>query len=175
VRVEIAAAAVNFPDVLLVAGTYQIPVPAPSCRSEFAGVVVELGEGSTPSPSATGHGHHPGRAFAEQAWSHPRLTSVPDGVPFAVAGVRRGPPHGLARAAVVAAVQPGRSWSCSAPRGVGLAAVQLGAVLGARSPPSLLGGEARVAASYGASTLIDHRTSELRRRCASCSPGAPTW
>jgi NADPH:quinone reductase len=33
VRVKIGAAAVNFPDVLLIANEYQISVPPPSCRA----------------------------------------------------------------------------------------------------------------------------------------------
>ena len=44
VRVRVAAAAVNFPDVLLIAGEYQISVPPPFVPgSEFAGEIVEIG------------------------------------------------------------------------------------------------------------------------------------
>ena len=43
VRVRVNAAAVNFPDVLLIANKYQISVPPPFVPgSEFAGVVVEV-------------------------------------------------------------------------------------------------------------------------------------
>ncbi|MBO0856212.1 MAG: alcohol dehydrogenase catalytic domain-containing protein, partial [Nocardia sp.] len=46
VRVRVRAAAVNFPDVLLIGGKYQITVPPPFVPgSEFAGVVEELGPG----------------------------------------------------------------------------------------------------------------------------------
>jgi NADPH2:quinone reductase len=42
VRVKVAAAAVNFPDVLLIANEYQFSVPPPFVPgSEFAGVIVE--------------------------------------------------------------------------------------------------------------------------------------
>ncbi|HMF04248.1 MAG TPA: alcohol dehydrogenase catalytic domain-containing protein, partial [Acidimicrobiia bacterium] len=45
VRVQVGAAAVNFPDVLLVANEYQIHVEPPFVPgSEFAGVVSELGD-----------------------------------------------------------------------------------------------------------------------------------
>jgi len=45
VRVRVHAAAVNYPDVLLVANAYQIKVPAPFVPgSEFAGVVVEVAD-----------------------------------------------------------------------------------------------------------------------------------
>src|SRR5262245_32576481 len=46
VRVRVEAAAVNFPDVLLVAKQYQVTVPVPFVPgSEFAGVVAEVGDG----------------------------------------------------------------------------------------------------------------------------------
>jgi NADPH:quinone reductase len=46
VLVRIAAAAVNFPDVLIVANEYQIKIPTPFIPgSEFAGVVTEVGDG----------------------------------------------------------------------------------------------------------------------------------
>ena len=46
VRVRVAAAAVNFPDVLLVADRYQLSVPTPFVPgSEFAGVVEDIGDG----------------------------------------------------------------------------------------------------------------------------------
>ena len=47
VRVKVGAAAVNFPDVLLIANEYQISVPPPFVPgSEFAGVIVETGDGA---------------------------------------------------------------------------------------------------------------------------------
>jgi D-arabinose 1-dehydrogenase-like Zn-dependent alcohol dehydrogenase len=46
VRVRVDAAAVNFPDVLLVADEYQLTVPTPFVPgSEFAGAVAEVGDG----------------------------------------------------------------------------------------------------------------------------------
>ena len=60
VRVRVGAAAVNFPDVLLIANQYQISVPPPFVvGSEFAGVVVEVsGEtgGFTVGDRVTGTG-----------------------------------------------------------------------------------------------------------------------
>jgi len=48
VRVRVHYAAVNFPDVLMVAGSYQVTVPTPfTPGSEFAGVVDALGAGVT--------------------------------------------------------------------------------------------------------------------------------
>ena len=46
-RVRVGAAAVNYPDVLLVANRYQISVPTPFVvGSEFAGVIVEVADGA---------------------------------------------------------------------------------------------------------------------------------
>lgn len=48
VVVDIAAASLNFPDVLLVQGRYQVPAPVPfTPGSEFSGVVSALGAGVT--------------------------------------------------------------------------------------------------------------------------------
>ena len=46
VAVDIVYAAVNFPDVLIVANEYQVQVPVPFVPgSEFSGVVAALGDG----------------------------------------------------------------------------------------------------------------------------------
>ena len=48
IRVRVSAAAVNFPDVLIVANQYQISLPTPFVPgSEYAGVVAEVAEGVT--------------------------------------------------------------------------------------------------------------------------------
>lgn len=53
--VDVRTAAVNFPDVLLVANAYQVPAPLPFVPgSEFAGQVLAVGEGSPNSPLGTG-------------------------------------------------------------------------------------------------------------------------
>src|SRR3954452_23646445 len=48
VRVRVGAAAVNFPDVLIVANSYQVSAPTPFVPgSEFAGVVAEVSDDVT--------------------------------------------------------------------------------------------------------------------------------
>lgn len=68
VRVRVGAAAVNFPDVLLVADRYQATVPVPFVPgSEFAGVVTETADGVTDfavGDRVVGTGMH--GAFAEE-------------------------------------------------------------------------------------------------------------
>src|SRR5271170_6668404 len=48
VRVRVHIGAINFPDLLVIANTYQMSAPLPFVTgSEFAGVVAEVGEGVT--------------------------------------------------------------------------------------------------------------------------------
>jgi NADPH2:quinone reductase len=55
VRVQVHVAAINFPDVLLVADTYQMSVPPPFVPgSEFAGVVIETAAGRLGHPYPVG-------------------------------------------------------------------------------------------------------------------------
>jgi len=83
VRVKVSAAAVNFPDVLLIANEYQISVPTPFVPgSEFAGVIVETSDGAegfAVGDRVTGAGLS--GAFAEEvAVPAGELSHIPDGV-----------------------------------------------------------------------------------------------
>ena len=83
VGVKVGAAAVNFPDVLLIANEYQISVPPPFVPgSEFAGVIFETGEGAeglAVGDSVTGTGLY--GAFAEEVVAPAAaLARIPDGV-----------------------------------------------------------------------------------------------
>jgi NADPH2:quinone reductase len=169
VRVAVQAAAVNFPDVLLVAGTYQIPLPPPFVPgSELAGVVVEAADDVTSVEVGDRvFGSTLNGAFAEQVVvPAPSLTRVPDGVDSSVAaafGVAHRTAYHVLRS--VARLGAGDELVVlGAGGGVGLAAVQLGALLGATvtavasSPVKL-----DAAAAFGATHLVDHRTDDLRR------------
>ncbi|PPJ13218.1 NADPH:quinone oxidoreductase [Nocardia nova] len=176
-RVRVRAAAVNFPDVLLVANEYQISVPPPFVSgSEFAGEVVALGPGCGPiaiGDRVCGTGLH--GAFAEQiAVPAGKLTHVPEGVDFADAaafGVTYRTAYHCIRS--VARVSAGAELIVlGAGGGVGSAAVALGARLGlsvtavASSPAKL-----EVARSLGAAHLIDHRGGNLRDGLRAALPG----
>ena len=83
VRVKVHAAAVNFPDVLLIANRYQIAVPPPFVPgSEFAGVVIETDDdavGFAVGDRVVGTGLC--GAFAEEvAVPTAGLSPIPDGV-----------------------------------------------------------------------------------------------
>jgi NADPH2:quinone reductase len=168
VRVRIGAAAVNFPDVLIVADKYQISAPTPFVPgSEFAGVIEDVGEGvSSVGVGDRVFGTGFVGAFAEETIvAADAVTRIPNGVDERAAaafGVAHRTAYHVLRS--VARVQPGEELVVlGAGGGVGLAAVQLGAILGASVTAVASSAEKLdVANSYGASTLVDHRAGDLR-------------
>jgi NADPH:quinone reductase len=176
-RVRVAAAAVNFPDVLVVAGTYQVAVPPPFVPgSELAGEVIEVADDVSALRVGTRvFGSTLVGAFAEEATVvATSLTPVPVGVPDRVAaafGVAHRTAYHVLRS--VAALQPGEELLVlGAGGGVGLAAVQLGALLGATVTAVASSGEKLHAArAFGATRLIDRRGGELRQTLRRELPG----
>ncbi len=169
VRVRVSAAAVNYPDVLLVANQYQMTVPPPFVPgSEFAGVVTEVADGVT--AIAAGDrvaGTTLVGAFAEEAVVaadavHPIPQGVDDRLAAAFGVAHRTAYHVLRS---VASLQAGDELAVlGAGGGVGLAAVQLGVILGASVTAVASSAEKlEVAASHGARNLIDHRSGDLRQ------------
>jgi NADPH:quinone reductase len=176
VRVRVSAAAVNYPDVLLMAGTYQVTLDVPFIPgSEFAGVVTETAAAAETAADADGGfavgdrvlGSAMCGAFAQEIVVPARsLSLVPPGVPDRQAAAF-GVAHRTAYYALrsLAAVQPGeRLVVLGAGGGVGLAAVQLGALMGASvtavaSSPEKLAAAAR----FGATTVINHKEAGLRQ------------
>lgn len=176
VRVRVHVAAINFPDVLLVADTYQVSVPTPFVPgSEFAGEVVELGAGV--EDLAVGDrvfGSTMVGAFAEEvAVAAGSLTRTPAGVTDRVAasfGVAFKTAYHVLRS--VAELRAGEELVVlGAGGGVGSAAVQLGAALGATvtavaSTPEKL----EVAQSCGARRLVRHGVGDLRQALRDALP-----
>jgi NADPH2:quinone reductase len=172
VRVRVRAAAVNYPDVLLMAGKYQVTLDVPFVPgSEFAGVVAEVSEVSGAADGfAVGDrvmGSAMCGAFATEIVVPATSLSV---VPASVSDARAaafGVAHRTAYHALrsLADVQPGeRVVVLGAGGGVGLAAVQLAAELGASvTAVASSASKLAVAAAYGASVLINHKEAELRQ------------
>lgn len=176
IGVRVTAAAVNFPDVLLIAGAYQVRVPPPFVPgSEFAGVVDEVGSrtaGFAIGDRVSGTGMV--GAFAERVAVAPgALTHVPQRVDLQVAaafGVAHRTAYHTLRSTARLTAGDGLV-VLGAGGGVGLAAVQLGAAMGARvtaiaSSPEKLS----VASGYGATTLINHHDGELRAALRTSDP-----
>jgi NADPH:quinone reductase len=178
VRVEVAA--VNHPDVLLIADAYQLSVPVPFVPgSEFAGTVDEVGPGASDfavGDRVTGTGMF--GAFAERVVvDAATLARIPDGLDAptaAAAGVAHRTAHHALRSA--ARVRAGDELVVlGAGGGVGLAAVQLGVALGATVTAVASSSEKlSFAADYGATRLIDHRTQELRTALREALPDGAT-
>lgn len=175
VRVE--AAGVNFPETLIIRNLYQFKPPLPFVPGgEAAGTVEAVGEGVTrfaPGDrviAMTGTG-----AFAEKlvAAEH-QCVPVPEGLPMDVAAgvtMTYGTSHHALRQR--AALKAGETLLVlGAAGGVGLAAVELGRLLGARviaaaSSPEKL----ELARSFGAGEGINYETEDLKERVKAMTGG----
>jgi NADPH:quinone reductase len=180
VRVRVGAAAVNYPDILLVAGQYQIGVPTPFVvGSEFAGVIVEVTDGAgdlTIGDRVTGTQMF--GAFAEEVVvAGQGLARIPDGVDDRTAaafGVAYRTAYHALRS--VARLRSGDTVIVlGAGGGVGMAAVQLASVLGADVVAVASSAEKLdAAASYGAEHLINYRSGDLRAALRDALPDGAT-
>ncbi len=177
VVVDVAAAAVNFPDVLLLADKYQISVPLPFIPgSELAGTVRSLGPGVT--ALAIGDrvmGASMVGAFAQQiALPETSLMPVPDSVELDVAAAA-GVAHRTAYHALrtMGGVSPGdHVVVLGAAGGVGLAAVELALVLGAHVT-AVASSESKRALclAKGAHTAVDSASPDLKEQLRSATDG----
>lgn len=175
--IDVAAAAVNYPDVLLSYGKYQFRPPVPFIPGgELAGTVQAIGPGVT--TFAVGdrvaswmiHG-----AFAERVVS-PAVGTVklPPGISFAV-GAATLVTYATTMHALVdrASLKPGETLLVlGAAGGVGLAAVQLGKALGARVLAAA-SSEEKVALcrQYGADAGIVYGQEDLKARVRELTGG----
>jgi NADPH2:quinone reductase len=177
VLVRVSAAGVNFPDLLMVAGNYQVKPPLPFTPGfEAAGTVEALGKsargfrsGERVMLSA------PWGAWAERiAIPALRVFRIPKSMPFEAAAVfptvygtachalvQRG---GLKRRETLVVLGAGG--------GVGLAAVQVGKALGARVIAAAGSrGKLDLARKYGADELVDYSESNLKDRLKEITEG----
>ncbi len=137
VVVAIHAAALNFFDTLIIAGKYQFKPPFPfSPASEFAGVVESIGAGVTgfkPGDRVLGYGGH-GAAREKISLSAQRVVKIPDNLDFdRAAGITVIYGTTLHALKDRARLQPGETLAVlGASGGTGLAAIELGKLMGAR-------------------------------------------
>lgn len=167
--VRVRAAAVNFPDVLLIAGKYQVKIPVPfTPGSELAGEVVAVGDGAGFQPGQRVVATAPTGAFAEQAVLDAASAALmPDGADFASAaafGVTyRTAYHALRSIAEVA--QGDWVVVLGAAGGVGLAAVDLAVAMKARVLAAASSAEKlELCRRRGAEATVDYDREDLKAR-----------
>ena len=177
VRIDVRAAGVNFPDVLIIQGKYQFKPPFPFAPgAEAAGDVVEVGskvEHVKPGDRVianTGHG-----AFAEQVTtSARRVMAMPDEMDY-VTGASISLTYGTTAHAFIqrADLQPGETVLVhGASGGVGLAAVEMARAMGAHVIAT--GGndeKLKVAAEHGAEHVINYSAGPFKDRVKELTGG----
>ncbi len=177
VLVDVKATALNFPDVLMIAGKYQSQPPFPfSPGGEIAGTVLETGSGVrefAPGDKVFGGVGHGG--FAERvAVSARSLQPLPESMSFVEAsGIST--TYGTSYYALQqrAALQPGETLLVTgAAGGVGIAAVQLGKAMGARVIAAASSEQKlAVAKDSGADELIDYSDGQLKDKVKALTGG----
>ena len=177
VVVSVKAAAVNFPDVLIIENKYQLKPPLPfSPGSELAGVVKSVGDevaGARPGDrvmAITGYG-----AFAEEVKvDGRRLLAIPEGMDFITAAS-----FGLTYATSDFALRdrgelkPGETLLVlGAAGGVGIAAIEIGRAIGAHVVAcASTDDKLAVCRDHGADATINYATEDLRERIKALTDG----
>lgn len=169
VLVAVRSAAVNFPDVLVLADEYQRSTPLPYVPgSEFAGVVTDAGTDSGFAPGDRVYGTVPTGAFAEcVTLPAGQVQRMPDAVDFdAAAGFGVAYTTAYHALSTAGGIRFG-DWIVviGAAGGVGLATVDLARHLGARVVAAASGHEkTALCLDRGATAAVDYRNEDLRRR-----------
>ncbi|MFC4593533.1 NADPH:quinone oxidoreductase family protein [Sphingobium tyrosinilyticum] len=169
VRFRVRAASVNFPDALMIQNLYQRQPPLPFIPgSEAAGVVDAVGEGVTGLRVGDRVATIPFEgAFAEYAIAPAfRTTVIPDDMEFAVAAgftmVYATALHGLRQRG---RLQPGETMLVlGAAGGVGLAAVEVGKLMGAHVIAAASTDEKlALARAHGADQAVNYSETDLKQ------------
>lgn len=177
VRLAVRAAGVNFPDVLIISGNYQFKPPFPfSPGMECAGEVLEVG--AEVDGIAVGD-----RVIANPGWGcfaeevvvpADQILPMPDSMSFEH-GAAFPITYGTTYHALVqrAELQPGETMVVhGAGGGVGLTAVEMGKMMGARVIATAGSDEKlEVARRYGADELINYSTEKIRERVKALTDG----
>jgi len=177
VAIDIHAAGVNFPDVLIIQNKYQFKPELPfTPGSELAGVVRAVGEGVTHVKTGdkvlafVSLG-----AFAQQiVVPAPIVMPMPPGLDFDTAAAFT-LTYGTSHHAVVdrAQLKAGETMLVlGAAGGVGLAAIEIGKALGARVIAAASSDEKlAVCTEHGADTTINYSTEDLREAIKAATGG----
>ncbi|WP_193073762.1 NADPH:quinone oxidoreductase family protein [Pseudomonas sp. FME51] len=179
IRIRVHAAAINFPDNLIIQGQYQAKPPMPFTPGfEVAGEVIEVGSDVTSynvgdrimALTRDGYG-----GFAEEAAARAELAvSIPEGMDYIMASAF----YSSYGTSYYALVQRGRLQQgetlvvLGAAGGVGLACIEIAKALGAKviavaSSANKLG----VAQEHGADHLINYSREDLKQRVLELTDG----
>ncbi len=178
VLVQVKACSLNFPDTLTIRDMYQFKPPLPfSPGSEASGVVTAVGEGVRhlkPGDRVFAFGSHGG--LAEYLLADARTTvPIPDAMDF-VTGASSIYAYGTSYHALKdrARLQPGETLLVlGAAGGVGLAAVELGKLMGATVIAAASTEEKlAICREKGADQTINYSTEDLRDRIKQITGGA---
>ena len=174
--VEVAYVALNFFDTLIIEGKYQLkPAPPFSPGGEFAGRIVALWpetRGFAIGDRVLGFCGY-GAARERVAISTNRLARVPDGLSLdKAAGLAVAYGTSLHALEQRAEMKPGETLLVlGASGGVGLAAVEIGAAMGARVIACASSEEKlEFACGHGAAEMINYSTQDLRARLKDLAP-----
>ena len=178
VRVRVRAAGVNFPDILMMEGKYQVKPRLPFIPGlEVAGEVMECGAGVShvqPGDRVMAFARSGGAYATEVVLPGGIVTPIPEDMDFVTAAafpVAYGTAHfaladrgHLSHGETLAVLGAGG--------GVGLAAVELGKMLGARVIAAARGADKlAVATAHGADEVIDYESEDLRERLKALTDG----
>lgn len=175
--VRINAAALNFFDTLIIAGKYQTKPAMPfSPAAEFAGQVESVGEGVTqlaPGDRVLGYCSY-GAARERIAIAAEKLIKIPDGLDFdRAAGLCVTYGTTLHALKDRARLQPGETLAVlGASGGVGLAAIELGKLMGAHVIACASSAEKiAFAREHGADDGIDYGAEDLKEALRRATQG----
>jgi NADPH2:quinone reductase len=177
VVIGVKACGVNFLDSLMIAGKYQTKPPLPMTPgAEVSGIIKEVGAGVTDLAPGTrvlatpGYGGYAGEVAVEAS----RVFPLPEAMDFATAAafpIAYATSHHALKDR--AQLKPGETLLVlGAAGGVGLTAVEIAKVLGARVI-ACASNEAKLALcrEYGADALINYASSDLRERVRELTRG----
>ncbi|HJV85765.1 MAG TPA: NADPH:quinone oxidoreductase family protein [Noviherbaspirillum sp.] len=177
VAIDVYAAGVNFPDVLIIQGKYQFKPELPfTPGSELAGVVRAVGEGVTQfKPGDKVLAFVSQGAFAQQiAASEKVVMPIPPGLDFDTAAAIT-LTYGTSHHAVAdrAQLKAGETMLVlGAAGGVGLAAIEIGKALGARVIAAASSDEKlAICKEHGADAVINYSTQDLREAIKAATDG----
>jgi NADPH2:quinone reductase len=177
VRVAVRAAGVNFPDTLIIADKYQFKPPRPFAPGhEIGGDVTEVGEGVTGYAvgdrviGMIGHGGYASEAVVDEGnlLKMPGNMSYEDGAAFTMT-------YGTSYYALKqrSSYKPGETLLVTgASGGVGLTAVELGALMGLKVIAAVGSDEKmEICRKYGATMFVNYNTEKMRDKVKELTAG----